>query len=907
MEERSAACPRTPRSGSGAQAVVVLVAVCSLLAGPGSVAEGPGCGEEAGAFVRIPAPRFPKHEDSTGEITAYARDPVEPERLYVTDGVSVLRSVDGGCTWEEGLRPEGRDPARILSISVPPSEEAHHGVFLLVEGSRELGRVPVAQTRIVVSDRFGEHGSYRQRPGTGLPPAAAEPVLLRVSPSDPERLYLVVEVGLGSEALYASGDGGGSWEARSLPEPPSSLASVEALEVSPGDADGLWAIQGGELHRSEDGGASWDEVELPDGSDTPVGLALAEGGRGAQVRVALGSEAVTGLLRADGGGAFEHRPIDPPLGLFDSMAHDVRSGVTVVATREEGGVHLLGPSGEAVRVGASGIGRLADVTVDTGEPATFAFRRPAEDLSRSSLVLLRPEVVGPDHVGSEAAGPGADAPGGGGPGSLEPSPSAPPEPEPPVPARIEGAPIEVDLPAGGSATRRIRLVLPPMPRPSDLFFLVDASGSTISERRAFARDLGFAFDGIAARGIDARYGVGNFTDYPFAPWGSPSDDAYRRGVAVGADGEAVRSALVERYGVMGTRFASSSLTGLFQGATGAGQENTNPSGEPDASIPPGLDAGFDDGRRRLVVHLADVPFHEGPGYPGPSFDRTSEELVDRGVLQLGVALEGGEDPLLARVDLERMAASTGARATSGGADCDGDGAADLRAGDPLVCSAPGVGVADAVVGLVAAAPDHDDAWISDEHPLLSVSPPRYRRLDRGVGHELAFTLSLRCPARGGEHRIPLVARWGADVVSRSEAALSCGPAGAAAAGPEAEPGPGFPPGESGPVPVPAGSAAQAPAPAEAPGQAGAPAGAGSPVGAQAQTGAVQGAQGAAVAPEPGRVPAPERARDRRGRLEAGGNSAAPVAVTTGAGLLTAGAFGALAHRRRFGIATRRLR
>src|SRR5687768_17195554 len=89
---------RTP--GAYARATRKLVAVMTVvsLLTPLAAARGAApCGAVSDSWTTLAGPRFPAGSQT---ITDLAIDARAPSRLYVTNGTSVMRSVDGGCSWQ---------------------------------------------------------------------------------------------------------------------------------------------------------------------------------------------------------------------------------------------------------------------------------------------------------------------------------------------------------------------------------------------------------------------------------------------------------------------------------------------------------------------------------------------------------------------------------------------------------------------------------------------------------------------------------------------------------------------------------------------------------------------------------------------------------------------------------------
>ena len=244
--------------------------------------------------------------------------------------------------------------------------------------------------------------------------------------------------------------------------------------------------------------------------------------------------------------------------------------------------------------------------------------------------------------------------------------------------------------------------------PTDLYFVVDMTGSFADDIDEFKNEAPKIIETLKNEGTDLKVGLGTFEDYPITPFGSATygDQAYRRNIDLTADTTSVLNVIDG----LGTRWGydkpESQLAALYQAATGAGQAFADPYAA--ATIAPGQQAHFRDGAVKLFLLWTDAPFHRpgDPGaipYPGPGFEDTVAAInaLDPPKV-IGVA-SGSYPGTLA--DLQAIALATGGVAPAGGVDCNGDGAIDVAAGQPLVCATAitGEGVGDAMVAVVQAA------------------------------------------------------------------------------------------------------------------------------------------------------------------------------------------------------------
>jgi len=202
----------------------------------------------SGTWTTYAAPAFAAGDPV---VTAHAVDPIDPSRWYATNGTSLARSADGGCTWQDSYTlPDGPEPGmplagpvgRITALAVTPHPAAHTRLFATVAMDD-----PASASTVVL--RSTDAGATWET-GPTLPGAAATVGATTVggttaavpAASDPEVVY-VVAGGL----LYASADGGSTWEPRTPPSAPpsqtgdlSNVALLTDLVVDPLDAATVW-------------------------------------------------------------------------------------------------------------------------------------------------------------------------------------------------------------------------------------------------------------------------------------------------------------------------------------------------------------------------------------------------------------------------------------------------------------------------------------------------------------------------------------------------------------------------------------------------------------------------------------------------------------------------------------------
>jgi hypothetical protein len=255
-----------------------------------------------------------------------------------------------------------------------------------------------------------------------------------------------------------------------------------------------------------------------------------------------------------------------------------------------------------------------------------------------------------------------------------------------------------------------------LPRPLDIYFVVDLSGSFDDDLVTFQNEAKNTMSNIRNNvNVNSRFGLGSFEDYPINPFGSSSagDEAYRQEIDMTFDDDAVASKIDGLTIRFGNDTPQSQLPALYQAATGAGQDLSG-AGYPGASIPPGQEASLREGDadtnpRKIFILWTDASFHRpgDPGdipYPGQSLSDVLSALraLDPPRV-LGISSGGG-----GRADTEEITEASGAVAPEGGVDCDGNGTVEddePAEGEPIVCDigSGGSGVATAVEAAVEAA------------------------------------------------------------------------------------------------------------------------------------------------------------------------------------------------------------
>jgi photosystem II stability/assembly factor-like uncharacterized protein len=692
-------------------------------------------------FPPVPPPT-PAHEPPQPAIRHFAVDPADPERVYISDGSSVLRTDDGGCSWQLVYElAEGVDAAHgfgratgaeIMQVVVPESRASGERVHLVVwdisagvyrphvltssdgGASWTTGRGLPATTQL---SRDGRCGAHRSLCG------------LVVAPSEPDVLYLHARgraIYDGDGVLYGSSDGGRTWTERDRSRRNGGLLGdneIASLQVDPHAPDALWALVGDGVLRSTDGGRTWEPPSLLGGGRT-LRLLDVHRERGDPARVVTfepgGFAGLSAVAWSDDGGVtFDVRAGQGIVGTPTSLAHGTTVDDLVVSTAS--GVYLHIAALDAwVDLEVPGLPELDSAQADRSSDPSYWFR------SDDAVAWVHPP-----HLASVRA--------------LLPELadfSLPPLRDP-APASLTG-PRRLDLDVGEERTAPYRLVLPARPTPLDIFFLTDSSGSMGDDIRALGAGMERIVQDIADRRVPLAVGLGDYADW---------SRRYRRLHDISVpDAELVRKLRSMRTGG-GTEVA---FTALHQMSTGSGIAPVTV-GEP---VPPGQQANFRDGSLRFVVHISDEPLQPDPDGPDPV--TTLAALNERGIGHIGL-IARGDETLVVRAGMSALSLGTGTVAPPGGVDCDGDGEADVPEGAPLVCEIPDDGsrpdLATPIVDILRSIEDRQPLSVEAEGPdgvVVGVEVPAgAESLDVTVDHALDVDLTVACPASRAGEEVPV--------------------------------------------------------------------------------------------------------------------------------------------------------
>lgn len=707
-------------------------------------------------WYSIKAPVFPAGPQT---ITHYAVEPLVAERLYVTNGVSVMRSTDSGCNWSESYTlPDGEaglnsSNGEILEIEV----SAPGTVYLPIQQNGTGARPHVMVTR-------DAGATWTDASGPAVTGITGSLLDFDASLGNPAAAAMLVEVELGEAGAGLEGDptllvtstAGETWEPRhpnvgevNVTTPVvggttniNGLGDIDSITMNPVAPNEIWLYGAAGVYHSD--GTNLTPVDI--GPTRVLDIAL-DGG----AIVAYPDGAPSGGISFDGGQSFE----------------SFSTGLSVSSVDVVSGSPSLGV------VGAQG--RVFQQIVIPGQPAMIGEFSPLDGRYISDITfalsgsIANPSVYGTTGATIEVA--------------YEPAPKpvdtekvlAAIVPPPKILTNyLQPASERIVMRPGQSRTLDYDLGLPAAVTPLDVYFMIDISGSmggAINGVRSGMREIA---DRLDEDGGNVWFGVGAFRAYG----DPPAYDRVRDIAPPTGDLAAALNSLDAQGGGAETQMAA-----LLQSVTGTG----------DQVIPPGLNMHFRPGSLRVAIEVTDEVISQGGQHPPHT--EVSKALRDAGVKMVGLAIQ--EEPLLRDYDyddpgepagvLQQVAAATGASAPVSGVDCDGDGDLELQAEDPLVCLLPPSNVddaelmADAIVGVLDAIEDIQDLTVSvvpaadvtaESSVVSSVEPTLFPQVDLKEANARQFSVTVRCPSVPRRTTYPLRVAVSRSTGPLEDAALS---------------------------------------------------------------------------------------------------------------------------------------
>jgi hypothetical protein len=759
--------------------VVGLVAVASgaaawLIPAPAPTAQGPCKAQverrgDTGTWTRIGSPAYPSGPQST---VAHAVDPGD-ETWFITNGRVVMRSTDGGCTFAQvfELDEVGAATSRIDAMSAA-------GVLALniAAPSADGSRPQAGASMVVVSQDGGEtFGDPQPLAGGG------EPGPIAVARANPSVIYATA-----GKVLHRSTDAGTTFEPvlSAVAADPVGVAQPE-LAIDPADEERVYVRTDTGMVATDDGGQTWSK---PVQTAAAGGPAAGQDVTGRPGRVVLTTAAddgqVGGYLESlDGGGS------------FDPVGEDRYGDIQGLPISSGGG----GLGGDDILITTAGIQDGPDPGVYRWFPELRRFvnfdefnvtsggglRGVTTDLEGCTAYMFRDDRLVSWELPRDRNGCRLTQP--------PPPPKfeffdAPPPPKARE-ARLKPADGDITIPVGGSTSVKFTLELPAQPTRLDSFFLLDTSGSTGPYIDGLKVGVSRLVRELLRGFTDANFGLGEYQDISGNV--TEEDDTsgfecirYRRLYDIAPPTKLFQEKLA---GITTCGGSEAGYMAAHQVATGAGiLEPTS-----GRKVRPGGNANWREDTLRVLFHVADEPFSRDPSsVPAPEVIKA---LKDRNIKVIGfdmscsVGTGAGvtvnnssvspncpadgtvspgypdctqrprestqETPGILYCELWEMALETQTFAPRGGVDCNGDGTADVKEGEPMVCRISGessggfVEMAEPIRELLLAIPDIQTAGLELDAPAqIGVDIKALDEVDVDVhgDHDLEFTVTLSC-------------------------------------------------------------------------------------------------------------------------------------------------------------------
>ncbi len=720
---------------------------------------GASCNATDGAWLHISAPHFSVGPQA---LTGFFTSPGFGAQIAATNGVAVAVTHDDGCGWSQSFAlpasastsmPFDRSDSRI--VSVDGSGSSASTIALGVD------QVTGAQHRphVVVSHNGGRSWNASD---TGLPPAGGL-LGVRVAPSDASTMYAAVGGPSDVTLLYASSDGGASWQARSghaglLNE------TITGFTLDPGRPEHVWAWGPQGLYYSADGGRTFTPASQLAGQ--AIGPADVYRRPGLHARIVAFRPQLGDLMRSDDEGLSWYREPAPGSGTATSV---ISGGVSNSVVAASGGdlyaffppisdwIELRAPARGITQVKFGHLGfygmTRSEIEVYTGALDASALQSKITSSQLTTPLIVTPEVpqktephLGPDkHV--------------------------------------------VKLKPGASKTIPYRLAIPKHTLPLDVLFLVDTSNSMSDVISGLASSLVDIINGLEVRKIRPWVGLADFRTFPnhLAPAQNSDDIVYRLDRQLAPVGPDLRDS-IDQLRADGGGTYEAHLEALWETVHGDAID-AYPPGPSAQDVARGQNADFRHKALKVIVLATDEKFYDSdtaspqqlgmaPPPDEPSYAEVSETLTRNNVYQVGLSIASKPYP-----DLQRIAAGTNTLAPPQGVDCNGDGKTDIAPRSPMVCQIPrlnlaaGGNLAPALINLLNSVPPLTNISLSATSPrnVAHVSPDSYSNVvEQRVG-TLSFDVTYTCPDNAGGKSFPvrLKARDPQHVIETSSAKLVC--------------------------------------------------------------------------------------------------------------------------------------
>jgi hypothetical protein len=682
-----------------------------------------------------------------------------------------MYTADGGCSWKAseiwrstieaggvGVVSSGGGGNGLLEFDTSTFSVRSKRIYLLGRGSAgEIITVndnqQTATPQVYVSE---DGGATFRGESNGLPPIG-EPGRIRVADGVDTVAYVsVTDPVRGGQALYITRDAGKSWAKTTgdtiLPTPNGSMVD---FAIDPGRPDQVWAWDEETLFRSTNAGKTFSPVKEITHPVSTIEFTAKGIGRISDVQVYRMGAAMSDFSVAPSI-AWSERKAPAVITSTTSVPY---VAVRVLASAQQVFSYYFNIRTQAI-AGPIDISPFGVDPVDVEGAYT--------EKSGEAIVVGRTST----HL-------------------LKRDPRLPPGPVPPLPPigklgdclpeplgsnAFRPSAREIVLRPGERRRITYDLNLPPVPSDLDVNFMLDTTGSMSGVIAGLREDIKGIVEDICDQGVPVQFGLADFREFegPFSGnvstgGGGPDDPyqfPYRRRLPISPVGPELRRAIGDLdTGGGATDGGDAALEAIYQAATGAGRKDPV-SGQ--VIVRRGEGANFRPGSLKVIVVAIDTSWREAvPGYPGPSFDTVVKELRPRGIKVVGLAIgerssTGGLETN--KQQLSRMGIATKSLAPAGGTDCDGDNAADVTEGDPLVCvlSDPGrdaVELGPAMNGLLSALEDRASIGIemvADPSVLAPGGTQLRNDIDVKKPSRLAFDSWFVCDEAGYGKSFPVI-------------------------------------------------------------------------------------------------------------------------------------------------------
>ncbi|HET7529693.1 MAG TPA: hypothetical protein VFJ98_01910 [Mycobacteriales bacterium] len=627
-------------------------------------------------------PHFPAGQSQ--HVTKMVAVTYAPGLIFATNGATVMRTQDLGCTWKplvipvppsESILPvdvpqplDGllRIPATftITDLSAPSSATQASALYVSGTNSTVLGEQPEVYA-------LDTDGTLLER-SSGLPNRGTLDEVT-ASSSVPNIAYAVVGGNdpTGAPGLYVTTDSGRDWTRK-----PAAVTGLSSFEADPVVPTSIFALGGNGIDVSHDAGQS-DFVSAGRRAGDVTSYDVVSGGGGA--RIVQGHADAARIDRSDDGGtSWISEPT--PVAAEQVALQPLLDNVAV-----SDGHHLYLQNGGKAR-------KAQDITPPAGAATQVQFSAPSP--TGYLLFAVVDDTVAVRGFALDGVTLTAQ--------QLQKVVLTRHGPPRQFPATLTPGSTALTLRPGEHRDVPFTLLLPRTPSPVDVMFLVDTTASMQPTINGLRQDLAIIVNDVASTGLDARFGVAEFRDY--APGvrdmgaGEIGDKPYTLRRVVGLDDAGLEQALNKLKAAGGGDPPEADLTALLQSTTGQGQTAAGK-----VVVPPGEGADYRTGSLRLAVLATDEPFHRERHYLTPQWAQVVAALRAHNVYPIGLAVQSSNDSPTPQFDglhdEQAIAAATGSVAPTGGVDCNGDLVPDIPAGQPFACKVPVQKTSTAVAGV----------------------------------------------------------------------------------------------------------------------------------------------------------------------------------------------------------------